>query len=643
MPMRRPGKRSPIDRSHDDHAAAKPAPDAGRRSLLRAAAAGATFALPFAGCATPSGTRWQGPPAIGFRSIAPSADDAVRVPEGYRVQVLNAWGDPIGSALGAPAFRPDASNTAAEQLLQSGMHHDAIEYFPLPFGSTQSRRALLAINHEYTDDGLLHPAGMEPWTAEKVAKSQAAHGVSIIEIEAGREGWQVVSPSRHARRITARTPIALSGPAAGHPALRTSYDGSGTLARGTLNNCAGGYTPWGTYLTCEENWNLYFNAGKAPIPEALRRYGVRAKGSTRWHEHDARFDLAQEPNEPNRFGWVVEIDPYEPGSMPVKRTALGRFKHEGAMLAVASDRRLAWYMGDDEVFEYVYKFVTRDPYDPSSRAANRDLLDHGTLYVARFDADGTGEWIALVHGRNGLTRENGFADQADVLIRTRDAADRVGATRMDRPEWGAVHPTTFEVYMTMTNNPLRGTPGRPAPDAANPRARNVFGHILRWREAGRDPKATRFDWDIFALGGDPQAADADRRGNVRGDSYGSPDGLWFDPAGNLWIQTDVSTRALNRGDYERMGNNQMLVADVVTGETRRFLTGPKGCEVTGCVMSPDGRTLFVNIQHPGEPAGDRSNPARPKAVSSWPDGPAGGRPRSATLAIRRIDGGLVGT
>ncbi|MFN9120381.1 MAG: PhoX family protein, partial [bacterium] len=299
--------------------------------------------------------------------------------------------------------------------------------------------------------------------------------------------------------------------------------------------------------------------------------------------------------------------------------------------------------GDDEIFQYVYKFVTRDPYDPRDRAANRNLMDQGTLYVARFNEGGRGEWIELVHGRNGLTPENGFADQADVLIRTREAAERVGATPMDRPEWGAVHPSTLDVYMTMTNNPQRGAPGRPGPDAANPRARNVFGHILRWREAGRDPKATRFDWDIFALGGDPKAADAVQRGNVKGDSYGSPDGLWFDPSGNLWIQTDVSTNNLHRGDYQGMGNNQMLVADVTTGETRRFRTGPNGAEVTGCVMSPDGRTLFVNIQHPGEPAGERSNPARPTAVSSWPDGAAGGRPRSATLAIRRIDGGLIGT
>ncbi len=614
-----------------------------RRELLAGAVAGAFATLPFAGCATSSGTRWQGPEALSFGAISPSREDTVRVPAGYRAQVLFAWGDPIGSPQGAPAFRPDASNSAADQLLQAGMHHDAIEYYPLPYGSTSSRRALLAINHEYTDDGLLHTDGMRTWTAEKVAKSQAAHGVSVIEVANTGDRWQVVRPSPYARRITAATPMTISGPAAGVPAMRTSYDPQGVLARGTFNNCAGGLTPWGTYLTCEENWNLYFAASDGQVPQPLRRYGVNAKSSLRWHEHDARFDLAKEPNEANRCGWVVEIDPYEPQARPVKRTALGRFKHEGAMLSVGPDRRLTFYMGDDEVFEYIYKFVTRDPWNPSDRSANRNLLDHGTLYVARFHGDGSGDWLALVHGMNGLTAENGFVDQADVLIRTREAADRAGATRMDRPEWGAVHPRTLEAYMTLTNNPLRGAPGRPGTDAANPRARNVFGHIVRWREERRDPASTRFQWDIFALGGDPQAEDPTQRGNVKGDMYGSPDGLWFDPSGYLWIQTDVSTTNLNRTDYKTMGNNQMLVADVVTRETKRFLTGPNGCEVTGCVMSPDGRSLFVNIQHPGEPAGDRSDPANPRAVSVWPDGPSGGRPRSATVVISKADGGRIGT
>ncbi|MFN7751153.1 MAG: PhoX family protein [Pseudomonadota bacterium] len=614
-----------------------------RRSLLRAALAGtgALAVAPLVGCATTTGTRWSGPDRLSFASITPSASDAVRVPAGYRAEILLAWGDPIGSTAGSPGFRTDASNSAAEQALQAGMHHDAIEYFPLPRNAQSSRRALLALNHEYTDDGLLHPDGMRTWTAEKVVKSQAAHGVSIVEVQFDDGRWSVVSPSPLARRITASTPVRVSGPVAGHAAMRTSADPEGRTVAGTLNNCAGGITPWGTYLTCEENWNLYFAASDGRIPEAQRRYGVRAKSGYRWNEHDTRFDLAREPNEANRFGWVVEVDPYDPRSTPVKRTALGRFKHEGAMLAVGKDRRVAWYMGDDEIFEYVYKFVARDRWNPDDRAANRDLLDHGTLYVARFDADGRGEWLALEHGRNGLTAANGFRDQADVLLRTREAADRAGGTRMDRPEWGAVHPVTGEVYMTMTNNSQRGAPGRPGPDAANPRARNVFGHILRWREQGADVAATRFEWDIFAQAGDPQATDAAQRGTVVGDAYGSPDGLWFDASGYLWIQTDVSTSALNRGDYSRMGNNQMLVADVRTRETRRFLTAPNGAEVTGCVMSPDGRSLFVNIQHPGEPAGERSNPDNPLAVSRWPDGR--GRPRSATLVIRREDGGLIGS
>ncbi|MBC7779293.1 MAG: PhoX family phosphatase [Proteobacteria bacterium] len=612
-----------------------------RRELLTALA-GAAATLPFAGCATTSGTRWLGPERLGFTSITPMTEDSVRVPQGYRAQVMYPWGDPTGSALGAPPFRQDGSNSAADQALQSGMHHDAIEYYPLPLGSTSSERGLLAINHEYTDDGLLHADGMRTWTPEKVAKSQNAHGVSIIEVTSQGEQWTVVNPSRFARRITAQTPMTISGPAAGAAAMRTSYDSAGTLARGTVNNCAGGITPWGTYLTCEENWNNYFAASDGKIPERLRRYGVSAKSGYRWHEHDGRFDVSKEPNEANRFGWIVEIDPYEPASRPVKRTALGRFKHEGAMLAIGPDRRLAFYLGDDEVFEYVYKFVTRDAYS-DDRAANRNLLDNGTLYVARFNADGGGEWLPLVHGQSGLTKENGFADQADILVRTREAADRAGATKMDRPEWGAVHPTTLEVYMTMTNNSLRGAANRPGVDAANPRAGNVFGHIIRWREQGRDPKATRFEWDIFAQAGDPESSDANKRGNIKGDWYGSPDGLWFDPSGYLWIQTDVSTNALNRGDYKSMGNNMMAVANVVTGETKRFLTGPNGCEVTGCVMTPDGRTMFINIQHPGEPAGDRSDPDKPKAFGQWPDGPSGGRPRSATVAIRKADGGRIGT
>jgi secreted PhoX family phosphatase len=615
-----------------------------RRRLLQAGLGGTAlsfFGLPvFAASASR--------PSIGFKPIAVSIEDAVRVPEGYAVQVLYAWGDPISSG---PAFRADAGNSVSEQAEQAGMHHDGMHFFPfVANGKPSSKRGLMCINHEYTDDGLLHPAGMADWSHAKTMKSQNAHGVSVIEIERKGDGkdarWQVVRPSTYARRITARTPIRIAGPAAGAPAMRTRDDRRGNVVFGTINNCAMGVTPWGTYLTCEENFNGYFNGLETPTTEQ-KRYGIREKGAGyRWHEYDSRFDVATEPNEANRFGWVVEIDPWNPAKPAVKRTALGRFKHEGATVTLGKDGRVVVYMGDDERFEYIYKFVSRERFDPKTPATAASLLDDGVLYVARFSDDGKGEWLALEHGRNGLTEANGFIDQADVLIRTRQAADRAGATKMDRPEWIAVHPATGEVYCTLTNNSTRGTGEAAAADAANPRKENTFGHIIRWREEGGDAGANGFAWDVFVLCGDPQHADADKRGNIKGDVFGSPDGLWFDAEGRLWIQTDVSTSAMKHGDYARMGNNQMLVADVVSGEIKRFLTGPSGCEITGITTTPDARSLFVNIQHPGETASERSDPAKPLQVSGWPASQfpevTGGRPRSATIVISRVDGGVIG-
>ncbi len=622
-----------------------------RRHVLRGGLAAAGLALFGDAVSALAGRPAEAASALlGFEAVPVSTADGVTVPPGYSARVLYAWGDPISDG---PGFRPDAGNSAEEQALQAGMHHDAIHYFPLPPGSGDSSRGLLALNHEYTDDGLLHPGGMEPWTADKVAKSQAAHGVSVVEIALAGDRWTVVRPSPYARRITGRTPIRLDGPAAGHPRLRTAADPTGAVALGTVNNCAYGATPWGTYLTCEENFNGYFVnpsgdvTGEADGDQKLRilqgqsRYGITKTGfGYRWHEHDPRFDASLHPNEPHRFGWVVEIDPFDPKSQPVKHTALGRFKHEGAAVTLARDRRVVVYMGDDERNEYIYKFVSEGRYDPADPAANRRLLERGTLYVARFDAGGGGEWRALVHGANGLDPAAGFASQADVLIDTRAAADRVGATRMDRPEWIAIHPKTGEAYCTLTNNTQRGTDKGPAVDAANPRRNNVYGHIIRWRDAGGDAGADRFEWDIFVLCGDAASPDPGKRGTIKGDMFGSPDGLWIDGRGVLWIETDVSTSVLNKGDYANMGNNQMLTADLATGEIRRFLTGPRGCEITGVIGTPDGRSLFVNIQHPGEPASERSDPTKPTAVSTWPDG---GRPRSATVVIRRQDGGLIGT
>ena len=608
--------------------------DLTRRQIFKCTAGAVALLLGSGAYATATGSARP----LGFTSVPVSLDDQVRVPPEYDYAVLYRWGDPVGSMQGTPAFKQDASNTWQEQSLQAGMHHDGMAFFPI---NNHPRHGLLAINHEYTDDGLLHSDGMVTWTADKVRKSQAAHGVSIVEVVEQQGQWRVLPQSSYARRITAFTPMMVSGPARGHALLKTAADPTGTRVLGTLNNCASGATPWGTYLTCEENWNGYFSSQEKPNADEAR-YGLKHGGwGYRWHEHDERFDAKRNPNEPHRFGWVVEIDPANPNHVPVKRTALGRIKHEGATVTRALDGRAVVYMGDDERFEYIYKFVSRDKIQPGGATANANLLDRGTLYVAQFSEGGQGQWLPLVHGRNGLTAENGFADQAEVCIKTRQAADRVGATKMDRPEWIAVHPHSGEVFATLTNNNQRGQPGREV-DAANPRGDNIMGHIIRWRETG-DAAATQFRWSHFALAGDPQAAAEQDRGTIKGDMYGSPDGLAFDQSGLLWIQTDVSTSALNKGPYQNMGNNMMLCANQETGETRRFLTGPRGCEITGIAFTPDRRAMFINIQHPGETASERSDPAKPQAISHWPDGPQGGRPRSATVVIRRKDGGVMGT
>ena len=603
-----------------------------RREVLASGVAAALTAV--FGCASPSRTPFA------FKSIALSREDTLVVPEGYRTDVLFAWGDPVGSEAGSPAFRFDASNSAQEQALQAGMHHDGMQYFPLPYGSTNSSRGLLAINHEYLSNGLLFTDGTANWNAAKVAKAIAASGVSVIEVERTTSGWRVVRPSRYARRITADTPCAIGGPAAGSDLMKTAQDPSGREALGTFAGCAHGWTPWGTYLTCEENFQDRFVMAGAQT-DLMKRDLIPSKSWARWEVGDERFDLAKHPNESHRAGWVVEIDPYEPAAKPVKRTALGRCCHESATPSLAKDGRLAIYTGDDKAFEYIYKFVSRDRVDTTNRAANASLLDDGVLHVARFNADGTGEWLPLVHGQRGLTAERGFRDQAEVLVKTRMAADVVGATKMDRPEWIAVNEATREVVATLTNNTERGAPGRPPPDAANPRANNLTGHIVRWREANDDPAALAFHWDILALAGDPAASDASLKGSFAGDAFANPDGVRFDPSGRLWVMTDISPTRLNKGAFERFGNNQLLVVDPGSGAFRRFLTGPVGCEITGLVFTPDGRTAFVNIQHPGEIGGESNDPANPRAHSNWPDYRADGRPRSATVVIQRIDGSAI--
>lgn len=593
------------------------------------------------GCATLSANAassgWPASLQIGFKPVPPARDDRVTVPEGYTAVAAFAWGEPVGVPGRMPAFLADGSNTAAEQEVQMGMHHDGLHYFALD----GSRRGLLVMNHEYTDDGLLHTDGMKTWSAHKVRKAQAAHGVSVIEVEQREGRWQMVRPSRLARRFTAYSPFTVRGPAAGHRLMKTAADPEGRTVLGTLNNCASGMTPWGTYLSGEENFAFYFDGGDRLSPDQ-QRWGLRKTGFYRWTEHDERFDATRHPHEFHRFGWVVEIDPSDPDSLPVKRTALGRAAHEGAWVATTRDGRAVVYSGEDARFEYIYKFVSRDRIAPGGAKANRELLDHGTLHVARFDADGTGRWIPLVHGQGPLVAANGFADQGEVVIRSRQACDLLGATRMDRPEWLAIDPSSGEVYCTLTNNSERGASGKPGVDAANPRANNTMGQIIRWKEDG-DFDGTTFRWNHLLLAGDPQNARAEAKGNVRGDAFACPDGIAFGPGGVLWIQTDAHATQMYKGEFERVGSNQMLACHPRTGEVRRFLTGPVNCEITGATWTPDGRTMFVNIQHPGETPSDRSDPADPSRYSSWPDGGKGTRPRSATVIIRKNDGGVIGT
>ncbi len=610
-----------------------------RRTVL--VGLGALAGIGLVGCAGAPVSEAAASRTLGFKAVPPAGIDRVVVPEGYVATHLAPWGDPVGIAGNMPTFKLDASNSAAEQAVQMGMHHDGLHYYALD----GSRRGLLAINQEYTDDGLLHPEGQKTWTPEKVKKAQAAHGIAVIEVEQQGNGWQVVRPSSYARRITANTPFAIGGPAAGHTLMKTAADPAGRIVLGTIANCASGKTPWGTYLSGEENWANYFTAADTPTAHE-RRWGIRKATWYRWPEHDDRFDTVRHPNEPNRFGWIVEVDPMDPSSTPVKRTALGRAAHEGAWVAVTQDGRAVVYSGEDARFEYIYKFVSRDRIAPAGNGqtaaqANAELLDHGRLHVARFDSDGKGQWLPLVHGVGPLTAANGFANQGEVLIKARQASDLLGATKMDRPEWLAIDQATRWVYCTLTNNSERGAPGKPAVDPANPRANNTMGQIIRWKEAG-DFSDESFEWNHLLLAGDPANARPEARGNINGDAFSSPDTVAFDACGVLWIGTDITTRSIGKGEMAGLGNNQLLACNPDTGEVRRFLTGPMGCELTGATWTPDGCTLFVNIQHPGEAPSERSDPANPRQYSNWPDFSPIGRPRSATVVVRRLDGGVIG-
>ena len=581
----------------------------------------------------------SGPSTLTFKELTHTLDDKQHVAEGYDMQVVIRWGDPV--VAGAPAFDP-ANLTAAAQEKQFGYNNDYLGLYPLPAGSRSGDRFLMVANHEYINSNLMFAGlGAGRDANLKTSKAQvevemAAVGGAVIEIVREGNAWTVVDASKFARRISANTPMKISGPAAGHDLLKTSADTAGRTVLGTLNNCAGGSTPWGTWLTCEENFNAFFggDGSKLSDPAAQKRYGVGRRPGYGWWQHIDRFDLGKEPNEPNRFGWVVEIDPYEPGSAPIKRTALGRFKHEGCTYVLAKDGRVVLYSGDDERFDYVYKFVTSKPWNANDRAANKDLLDDGTLFVARFNADGKVEWLPLVQGQGPLTAENGFASQADVLIKTRLAADLLKPTPMDRPEDIETNPANGKVYVVLTFNEARKAD---QVEPANPRARNEHGHILEITPNDGDHANTDGTWSIFLLAGKPGQDAGARYHRATSDNgwLSCPDNIAFDSKGRIWIVTDGAPHAAGVADgvygADTTGFGRAL--------TRCFYQAPTGAEVCGPIFTPDDTTFFLAIQHPGEDTGSTFE----KPSTRWPDFKDGMPPRPAVVAITKKGGGAIGS
>ncbi len=551
---------------------------------------------------TPSPTPTPAPApsyAIAFAPVAANQNDTVTVPAGYSVEVLLKAGDSVEAGTPYSGSFP----TPADAEKWAGGNHDGMEYFSLS-GTDANVGGLLAINHELPDYNILFSGSYNAATATADQKALALSGVgiSVVEVAKGSDGkWAVKAGSKFNKRYSGNSNYRAGGPAAGQL--------SGTI-KGMLNNCSSGRTPWGTYLTCEESTDNYLD-----------------------------------PSQPEQnYGWVVEIDPYQELAEPTKRTAMGRFDHENVAHMTDSNNRLAFYMGDDGTPGCIYKFVPNRAFNASNRAANTDLLDYGTLYVARFNADGTGEWRALVHQQNGLVPGAvdpgnvsqsttpptpvtvNFNSQADVLINTKAAARVAGGTVMDRPEWLTVAPDNSAIYCTLTNNS-----GRQVTDAANPRTRNLHGHIIKFKEKDNSPLAATFTWEIFLLAGDPKlsAGGANLVGDIKGDTFSSPDGVRIDPQGRLWVQTDHSVPG-NSGVTgttidQAFGHNAMFYVDQTSKQSKRFLVGPVGCEITGIAYTPDLKTFFVNIQHP---------------TGNWPV--AGQQPRSSTIVITRTDGQPVG-
>ncbi|PKP92998.1 MAG: hypothetical protein CVT77_07105 [Alphaproteobacteria bacterium HGW-Alphaproteobacteria-16] len=565
--------------------------------------------------------------------LEPGPDD--RLPPGYERQVVIRWGDPLFAD--APDFDFE-SQSAEVQARQFGYNNDYTAFMPLPLGSGRSDRGLLIVNHEYPLPQLMFRRVSATDAASALTRTQvniciAACGVSILEVRQEDGAWRIEKASPYNRRITADTPIRISGPVAGHPRMRTSADPTGRLVRGTHDNCNGGTTPWGTVLTCEEGSADFFAGHVERHPDRAHmernHYESSSHGRYGWSRFHDRFDFNREPNEPNRFEWVVEIDPFNPDAPPVKRTALGRFAHEGAHCALAADGRVVVYLGDDWEFEYCYRFVSSRPVDPANRAGNRDLLDDGVLSVARFDADGTLHWLPLVWGKGPLTPENGFTGQADVLLETRRAADLLGATPMDSPEGFEPNPITGHVFIALTGNEAR-TAAQVNP--ANPRAANANGHMLELmppKHDGRvDHGADRFHWEIFLLCGDPEHPEHGARfhpDTSREGWFVEPDNIGFDPAGRLWLCSD------GPGIRGHDGLWMMETTGRRKGLPRLFYSAPVQAECCSPAFTPDGETLFLSIQHPTEKAGSLE-----ATKTTWPDFVPGSPPRPSLIAIRRL-------
>lgn len=693
-----------------------------RRSLIAKTTSGAValaLASTLTGCndsnddnnsSTPAVDPNKRPEKLNFKPVAKNLNDIVTVPEGYQATVLYALGDSINPRVGAW----DDNNIPSGPSFQfrSGDCHDGMHYFGLNTSSNRfddnvSTQGLLVMNHEYINPTFLHPKGPTKVDnrrpEDEVLREMNAHGVSIIHIkkDATTQKVEFIQSSVFNRRITASTVMDFAGAAAGADLLVTSYSPSGKQTRGTHNNCGNGYTPWGTYLTTEENFIGYFQRSSSDDLKrqpheiiALNRYGLKAGASSRygwetaigqieaqdlysrWNADVNAAQAAQDyRNSPNTFGWMVEIDPFDVRQNSVKRTSLGRFAHEDSACRVVAGQPLAFYMGDDSRGEYIYKFVSTANWDVKDinggYTAGDKYLNSGILYVAKFNNDGTGQWIELSYGKNGLDASNKtypFRHQADVVTFARLAADSVGATKMDRPEWCTVHPENGEVYVTLTNNSNRGS-SYPT-DAANPRnyedtyagsktnKGNVNGHIIRFKETDNKTTATTFKWDIYLFGAEAKmAANINLSGLNDNNDFSSPDGMWFDARGVLWIQTDDGAYTdvtncmmlaalpgtLGDGTTATTSNGQQTIvgAKVTDENLRRFLVGPKECEITGIAMTPDNKAIFINVQHPGEDSSSYDKPSSHWPATQTDPSNTTARPRSATVVITRKDGGVI--